>query len=240
MQETGNKKKYTHRLSIRHHADGFSLYIYNVLNGELLQREDVSANASSMLETLEQSLTRPRIMDLHFGEVEWVSELPCTLLPLDEFRKNEVLSLYRFNFPTMSYVAADIRCEVLSALEVVVLYSVPVAVEQLLQRLFMQVQLRSTMGVSLEYFSALKHKKKSTLHFYVQVYDHTMIVCSFKQRRLQFACTYPVTNDADRIYYLLSVWKSMDVDAHTPCTLSGATKELSAEIRKFIATVTDE
>ena len=242
MLETGNKKKYTHRLSIRHHADGFSLYIYNVLSGELLQREDVEAlPASAMFDNLERQLVRPRLSGLDVGEVELVSEQPITLVPLDDFRKGEMLPLYRLNFPSMPYTSADIRCEVLSGLEIVVLYPVPEELEQMLLRHYPQLQLRSAAGEALEHFASMKHKKKNDmLHFYVQVWEHSMAVCSLKGHKLHFACTYPVSNDTDRIYYLLSAWKCLETDAGTPCVLCGASKEMAAEIRRFIATVTEE
>lgn len=241
MLETGNKKKYTHRLSIRQNAGGFSLYIYNVLSGQLLRHDDVPLDGMQPEEALSRHLSRPRAQDTDIGEVELVSELPSTLIPLDEFRKNEVVPLYRLNYPSAAYTASEIRCEVLSALEVVVAYPVPSAVEQHLQGLYPMLQVRSFMGEALERFVSTKHKKKEgDSHFYVMFAPSSMVVCCIKEHKLHFACTYPANNNADRIYYLLSVWKNLHIESHMPCILCGAEEGLADEIRKFIAIVREE
>jgi hypothetical protein len=229
-------------MSIRQTADGFSLYIYNVLTGKLQQCDTVPLTGSiSAEEVLRSQLTRPRLQDLEFVEVELVSELPATLIPLDEFRKSEVLPLYRLNYPNSTYTAYDIRCEVLSALEVVVAYPVPAAVEQVLHSLFPSVQVRSLLGQSLERFAAQKHsKKEGNSHFYALFTDSTMVLGHLADHKLQYACSYAVGNDADRVYYLLSVWKNLNLDSHTSCILYGAPEEVVSKVRKFIAIVREE
>ena len=65
-----------------------------------------------------------------------------------------------------------------------------------------------------------------------------MLVALFRQEQLIFACPYPVRNDPDRLYYLLTVWKEMALDGEQHhCTLRGASDVLIANMRKYVRNV---
>lgn len=191
-------------------------------------------------DALRLALTRPRGMDFHFEVVRLISDSPCTFLPVEEFRSSDALAFYRLNFPDVQWQPAQVRYDILAQMEVVVLYSMDPQSVQTVTALFPDAQVRSLVGLWLQEFSDANRRLKDTApHFYVHIEEHQMLVALFEQERLRFACAYPVSNDPDRLYYLLAVWKQMGLDGEKHhCTLRGASDVLTANVRKYVRNVT--
>ena len=238
MQVTGNKQIRSYKLSIRVTADGFSLYIYNVgKDGTPLHVEEVRPQQGELPhQALQRALTRPRNMEFNFDEVVLLADTPCTLMPMDEFRKQEALTLYRLNFPGSQWQASEIHYDVLPQMEVVVLYALENKTLQTVSNIFPEVKTRNATGLWLERIAEknrVENDKES--HFYACIRERQMAVGILQGERLHFACTYPATNDPDRLYYLMAVWKQTEMDGEKhSCTLQGASDVLTSNIRKYV------
>lgn len=237
MQVTGSSSQVAHNLSIRKNADGFSLYIYNQGDSAPLQVEDVHPRGNQTpQEALHQALIRPRGMAFHFAEVRILSDEACTFLPLEEFRSSDIAAYYFFNFPDSRFKPAEVCYEILAQLEVVILYAMDAQTVQTVVNLFPEAKVCSQTGLWLDKFAEVNRRSKETVpHLYVQIQEHQMLLALFQQGQLRFACNYAVSNDPDRLYYLLSVWKNMELDGEKhQCTMYGASDVLTANVRKYV------
>ena len=227
----------TYRLSIRLFSDGFSLSILYISDNSLVQKEDVTADGRTPLyQLLEKALRRPRLMEYTFQEVELLVLSPSTCVPLDYFRREEVFPLYNLTFPSLKVSKAEVHYQILPSLEVVELFSVNEQILQTVQSVYPDVEIVSLEGRAIETIATADRKlQDAAIHFYAMVAPQNMLVCCFKEQRLHFATTYTVDNDADRLYYIMGAWKSLQMNEQTqPLHLNNASEELLSQVKRFI------
>lgn len=86
-------------------------------------------------------------------------------------------------------------------------------------------------------FSGNRRKLFAYLH------EHTMDVVAYRQNKVRFSNSFQVRHAADAGFFLLSVWQQLGLDAENDeMHLAGTVEimfELTAELRRFIAHVTD-
>ena len=237
MQVTGSNLHNTYRLSIRLFSDGFSLSILDISDNSLVQKEDVTADGRTPLyQLLEKALRRPRLMEYTFQEVELLVLSPSTCVPLDYFRREEVFPLYNLTFPSLKVSKAEVHYQILPSLEVVELFSVNEQILQTVQSVYPDVEIVSLEGRAIETIATADRKlQDAAIHFYAMVAPKNMLVCCFKEQRLHFATTYTVDNDADRLYYIMGAWKSLQMNEQTqPLHLNNASEELLSQVKRFI------
>ena len=237
MQVTGSNLHNTYRLSIRLFSDGFSLSILYISDNSLVQKEDVTADGRTPLyQLLEKALRRPRLMEYTFQEVELLVLSPSTCVPLDYFRREEVFPLYNLTFPSLKVSKAEVHYQILPSLEVVELFSVNEQILQTVQSVYPDVEIVSLEGRAIETIATADRKlQDAAIHFYAMVAPKNMLVCCFKEQRLHFATTYTVDNDADRLYYIMGAWKSLQMDEQTqPLHFNNASEELLSQVKRFI------
>jgi len=237
MQVTGNKSLKSYRLSIRVFTDGFSLYIYDSTNGKLLEEETITTNQDEEPQiSLKKALERPRIMDYEYGEVEVMVCSSITRVPLDEFRREEYPSLYRLAFSKNKYSDEEIHYEILSGLEVVEIYALDAEVEKTILSLYPDAKIHSIEGRYLE-DTAKKESNSSDemIRLYANIDKDQLFISTFQRGNLQFASSYPIGSDADRLYFILYVWKTLGLkNEKNKCILTGASENLIRDLRKYI------
>ena len=241
MQVTGSNLLNTYRLSIRLFSDGFSLSILYTADNSLVQKEDVIADGSTPLyQLLEKALTRPRLMEYTFQSVELLVLSPSTCVPLEYFRREEVFPLYNLTFPSLEVNKNEVHYQILPSLEVVELFSLNLQILQTVQDIYPNMEIVSLEGRAIETISVADRKlQDSNIHFYAMIAPQNMLICCFKEHHLHFATTFNVDNDADRLYYIMGVWKSLQMDEKTqPLHLNNASPELLGQIQRFIPKTT--
>lgn len=231
MQATGNNSLYQYRMSIRVLADGFSLYIYNVKDGSLLQQENyLVPMGHDMADVLVKALDRPRMMDYRYAQVELSTDTPTTYIPLEEFRREDIGALYRATFSGKKVADEDIQYEILKSLEVVELYYLNKKLRDVVEERFEQATFYAYQGQILE--------KGRTCDFFCFVTETKMLVGAFSKSHLLHACEYPATCDADRLYYILYLWKMLGMDNMKHCcTLCKSSEALQKELKEFLPNV---
>ena len=237
MQVTGSKSLKSYRLSIRVFTDGFSLYTYNLSNGKLLEEESVAVNQEEEPhESLRKALERPRIMDYEYDEVEVMVCSSITRVPLDEFRREEYPSLYRLTFSKNRFRDDEIHYEILSGLEVVELYALEANVEKTILELYPDAKIHSIEGRYLENIAEREKNSSEELARYYAIIEQTQLfICTFQGGNLQFACSYFIESDADRLYFILYAWKTLGLkNEQNTCILKGASKNLLTDLHKYI------
>lgn len=228
MQETGNNSLYRYRMSIRVLADGFSLFIYNVKDGSLLQQESYLVPAGhDMADVVAKALDRPRMIEYRFAQVELSTNTPTTYIPLEEFRREEIGVLYRTVFSDQKVADEDVQYEILKSLEVVELYRLGKKVKEVLEERFEQVVFHACQGQILE--------KGRGCDMLCYIEDAKMLIGINSKGHLLHACEYPATCDADRLYYILYIWKTLGLDqAKQCCTLCNASDTLQKDLKEYL------
>ena len=124
MLATGNKSLTGYRLSIRFSADGFSFSVLSTLDGSELQTDRFPVSEKdSVTDILRQALQKPYLMDYRFQSVEFATDAPSTIVPLEHFSKSEMLAFYRLCFPREQARVADMQYQLLPSLEAVMIFS---------------------------------------------------------------------------------------------------------------------
>ena len=237
MQVTGSNLHNTYRLSIRLFSDGFSLSILYISDNSLVEKEDVTADGRTPLyQLLEKALQRPRLTEYTFQSVELLVLSPSTCVPLEFFRREEVFPLYNITFPSLKVSKTEVHYQILPQLEVVELFSVNQQILQTIQGIYPDVEIVSLEGRAIETIATADRKlQDNSIHFYAMIAPKNMLVCCFKEQRLHFATTYTVDNDADRLYYIMGVWKNLQMDEQTQLLhLNNASIELLNQAKRFI------
>ncbi len=241
MQVTGSNLLNTYRLSIRLFSDGFSLSILFTSDNSLVQKEDVTADGRTPLyQLLEQALKRPHLMEYTFQQVELLVLSPSTCVPLEYFRREEVFPLYNLTFPSLKVNKAEVHYQILPSLEVVELFSVNQELLQTVQGIYPDVEIVSLEGRAIENIANADRKKQDrSIHFYAMIAPKNLLVCCFKEQRLYYASTFNVDNDADRLYYIMGVWRSLQMEElKQPLYLNNSSAELQQQLQRFIPKTT--
>jgi len=237
MQVTGSNLLNTYRLSIRLFSDGFSLSILYAADNSLVQKEDVTADGSTPLyQLLENALKRPHLTEYTFQSVELLVLSPSTCVPLEYFRREEVFPLYNITFPSLKVSKNEVHYQILPSLEVVELFSLNQQLQQTVQAIYPDVEIVSLEGRAIETISNADRKLQDRgIHFYTMIAPKNMLICCFKEQHLHFATTYNTDNDSDRLYYIMGVWKNLQMDEKTQTLyLNNASPELLNQAKRFI------
>ena len=234
----------TYRMSICVSAGGLSVSIYNnIIGGKPLRHEEVRLKEGDVPHAVLRSmLTRPRVTDMRFSQVQLVADTPATLLPLEDFRSSELLTIHRLCFPRSEAKPTEVCHEVLSTLEVVVIFSLANEIQEVVRNLYPEAKIRSRQSLLMEQaFEQARQATGSPRQFHAFVSPQALFLCLFQEGRLRFACSYEAENDADRLYYLLSAWKGLQMDTtEDPCHLHDASDMFSGRLCHYIRQVTVE
>ncbi|MCF0196130.1 MAG: DUF3822 family protein [Bacteroidaceae bacterium] len=240
MQVTGSKALNTYRLSIRAYAGGFSFSVVSLLDNSVMRDEDVCVNpGEDAAEVLDQILHRPRLTHYNYSSICLEVDTPSTIVPLEVFRKDDVYALYKLNFPDAEVRRDDVRYQMLTSVEAVLIFVLRGDVFNVVADMYPGVEVVSTIGECIEASYAI-HRRRTTTRkdFYAYVRDQQMVLCVLWQGKLHFACTYEATDDANLLYHLLAVWKTLDMSFEDDaCAIDGASDLLVEDIQRYIKTV---
>jgi hypothetical protein len=217
------------------------LSILYAADNSLVQKEDVTAEGDTPLyQLLEKALKQPHITKYTFQSVELLVLSPSTCVPLEYFRREEVFPLYNLTFPSLKVSKTEVHYQILPSLEVVELFSVNQQILQTVQDLYPEVEINSLEGRAIETISNADRKLQDQgIHFYTMIAPKNMLVCCFKEQHLHFATTFNADNDADRLYYIMGAWKSLQMDEKTqPLHLNNASPDLLEQLKRFIPRTT--
>lgn len=241
MPVTGNKSLVSYSLSIRHHADGFSFYVHSTGSGTEILREDIKKqDGEEAHAALERGLCSKRISRHGYERVNMLVATPSTRLPLDEFRRDDMLAIYRTVFHDTTARREDIRFQVLPALEVVELFTLSPQIEHTLHLHYPGAVIQGLYGSVLQHISEIQQGSTMPLSFHAIPLEDQVLIVQLRQGRLTYANTFQATRPEDQLYYILYTWKLFELDTHHDvCTIYNASKELLALTRDFIVNVRD-
>ena len=245
MQETGNNKidfskseQYT--LSIRLSTDGFSFSIYNPLHESSLSFFEKETNASlSLTANLKQIFRETEFLTLPYRRVNiLMADKRFTHVPTDFFEEEQAGILFYHNHsPKENEIVLH---NVLSRSNVTVIFGMDRSAYLFLKEQYPEARFYSQASPLNEYFST-KSRLGNSKKMYVSLRKNAMDLFCYERGHLLLANSFECGQTADRIYYLLYIWKQLGFDQERDeLHLTGilADKEnLVTELRKFILQV---
>lgn len=239
MPVTGNKSLLSYSLSIRICADGFSFLVYSFGSGQLLLQDNVHcAEGETMEQALDRGLQLPRIAGHHYERVVLYSTSPGTRVPLDEFRREDMLAIYRLTFTGISPKTEDMCFQVIPSLDVVEIFTLQPAVIDTLRSHFPSALVQGLYGTIISRVAEMQQGSVLSVSTHAVVLDGGLMIVVLRKGRLSFANVFRATTNADKLYFLLYVWRTLSLDAwHDSCTLYGAEEEFYNDVRQYLANV---
>lgn len=239
MQVTGNKSLLNYSLSIRLCTDGFSFLVYSLGSGQLLLQENLRCQPDeSMAEALERGLLLPRVNGRHYERVVLYSTSPSTRVPLDEFRREDMVAVYRLTFAGMFPRPEDMCFQVLPTLDVVEIFTLPATIVEALKSHYPSAMVQGLYGTMLSQVAEMQQGSTLPVSAHVIMVDGGLMMCVLRRGKLHFANVFRASGNADKLYFILYVWKTLGLDAwHDSCTLYGAGEELYNEVCQYLANV---
>lgn len=244
MLATGSNSFTSYRLSIRLGADGFSFSVLNGLDGSVVQtdRFPVSKQAAAA-DVLRQALQKPYLMDYRFQSTELVVEGSATIVPLEHFNKSDMLAFYRLCFPSQQASVADMQYQILSSLEAVMIFCLDGDILHIVQECYPDVKVCCADAEQLEQFAAQQGKRPvpedvEQRDIYVHFDEQRFFIAVFRRGKLQYAASQDASNDNDRTFLLLGIWKALELHPQKDALhLEGATKELKKTLAEYLLNI---
>ena len=239
MPVTGSKSLLNYSLSIRLCADGFSFLVSSAGSGQRLFEENVVCQEGEALQAaLERGLELPRIKGREYEHVVLYSMSPSTRLPLDEFRREDMLAVYRLTFAGQNTRYDDMRFQLLPALDVVELFTIPNQVENTLHQHYPSAVVKGYYGTLLQNLAETQQGSTRPVTFHAASIDGGIMVVVLRKGKLNFANIFKAQHTADKLYFILYVWKTLNLDAwHDTCFLYGLGDELYTQVRQYLYNV---
>lgn len=238
----------SYSLSIRTCAGGFSFLVHSAASGQLVIEDKVPVReGEAKVDTFARLLTHPRLLGRDYERVRFLSNAPTTQIPLDDFRREDIVAIYRQVFSDSTVRAEDLAVQILPHLEVVCIYHLPSAIEQALREVFPQATIQNFSACLMEY--VVMHSQgvrsadyeggyRGAVAFHAIVDGSNLHIVATSRGRLQYANSFDCESDADRLYFLLSVWHLLEMDGqYDTCHLYDASPEFVARLQEFIASV---
>ena len=226
-------------LSIRHHADGFSFYVQSTGSGSVILQENIKLqDGEEAYAALERGLSSKRISGHNYERVNMLVATPSTRLPLDEFRRDDMLAVYRTAYHGTTAKREDMKFQVLPTLEIVELFTLSPQIEATLHEYYPNAVIQGLYGTVLQHISEIQQGSTKPLSFHAISLDDQIFIIQLKQGHLTYANTFQATMPEDQLYFLLYIWKLFNMDAHHDiCTLYNTKKQLLTIARDFIVNV---
>lgn len=214
MQETGNKLNNPYSLSIRFHTDGFSFFICNPQSEKNFLKKDIPVTDSTLLpQILSDSLKNyPPLQERKYTVISALFNGPVCHVPLELFHKERRKTLYEMicSLPENE----NVHYNILPRLEVAELFAIPQAVEQILLRTFPTIHFYAQNAMVLE--RSVQHAPQTEeKKLWVYFYKKRIFIFQYKEKKLTFANEFTVATAKDALYYILNVWKMLEMDSRT-------------------------
>ena len=241
MTETidfSKSEQYT--LSIRLSTDGFSFSVSNPIEKD---------NLHFFYHDVDESLSLTANLKHTFQEIEWLGQpykrinvlvagKRQTFIPLDFFEDEQAETIFYHNHPQREN--EWVQYNILHKSNVVVLFGMDKSAHTFLHEQYPTAKFYAQASPLIEYFLS-KSRLGNNSKMYVNVRKEEISVYAYERGRLLLANSFPCKVIADRIYYLLYIWKQLAFDQERDeLHLSGLLDEkelLLTELRKYIRQV---
>jgi hypothetical protein len=239
-----NSRQYS--LSIRLSADGFSFSIHRP--GQAADSPD-SFNQSYPIQTsysltanLKEMLARTDALQHDYLTTTiLVDTARFTTMPQSLFEDEQMEAVFAQNFaPSHNEI---VLCNELGESDVVVVFGMDKHAHQWLTERFPDARFFAAVSPLIEHFARLS-RQAGGRWLYAHLREQQIEVMAYDHGEPLLLNAFACRLTADRVYYLLYIWKQLGMDAeHDTLHLTGEIREreeLLAELRKYVRQVTAE
>lgn len=242
MPVTGNKSTY-YNLSIRVKADGFSFIVTEGISGDNLLCLDYKvAEDKTMEEVLAEKLRIPELSTYKFTRVRVITSSDATCIPQQEFVSEQLESLYGIVFPKIDDMLLEVNYTHLPQLDIVMAFTISRAVRKAITEVYPDATFTNASAVVLGRIATFcKRQQLPDGALFAYTTPWQLFLYSVGNDKLLFANSFPLDQPKDSLYYLLSVWKTLNLNARRhQCYVageSGSVEYLSEEAKKYLQNV---
>lgn len=214
MPATGNKSYHPLSLSIRLRADGFSFFVCDLQTSSLIRGEHFRlADSLSLAEQLTQELTRPDYFNRQIDQCFVLVCTPSTRVPLEEFHREEAAALYALAFDQGNAAEQRVAYNILPQLESAEIYAIPADVEEAVLQFYPTARFFASRAILMERLLLLEEDQpEQQRRLYVCSETDAYSLYAFDGRRLRYANTFQIASVPDALYFILNVWKQLELD----------------------------
>lgn len=240
---TGNtdfSKSEQYTLSIRLCTDGFSFSIFNPLHSDEPDVHDYAVDETlSLTANLKQAFRETEWLTRPFRRVNILaSGGRFTFVPLEFFEDEQAEILFYHNHPRRDNEL--VQYNILHNNSIVVVFGMDKSACNFLREQYPDARFYAQASPLIEYFTA-KSRLGNNRKVYIHLRSGALDVYAYERGRLLLANTFACKSTADRIYYLLYIWKQLGLDQerdelHLTGCMDGK-DELLPELRKYIRQV---
>ena len=238
MPATGNKSYHPLSLSIRLRADGFSFFVCDLQTSSLIRGEHFRlADSLSLAEQLTQELTRPDYFNRQIDQCFVLVCTPSTRVPLEEFHREEAAALYALAFDQGNAAEQRVAYNILPQLESAEIYAIPADVEEAVLQFYPTARFFASRAILMERLLLLEEDQpEQQRRLYVCSETDGYSLYAFDGRRLRYANTFQIASAPDALYFILNVWKQLELDQQKDSLkLLASQDESNEELRQALS-----
>lgn len=197
-------------LSIRLSSGGFCFSFYDHEKDDSSLTLPYKVNpVSSMMGNVKELLDYMMpVNKSSFRRVNVLVDTPkVTFVPFLMFDEEDKKSLFSMCFSLQS--GDEVMHSILSNAGCVVLFALSGHVKRFLDSIYGDIQYYCSSGVVASHFSNIASDATGNCMF-AYIEDEFVVVYCFRDAKLLFANVFECSNDADRTYFLMNVWRNMN------------------------------
>lgn len=242
MLVTGNNTTY-YNLSIRVKAGGFSFCVTEGNSGDTLLCEQTTVQEPLQLsQVLSEKLQDEKLKEYKFSRVRVIIDSDATCIPQKQFNHKDLQDLYNLVFPTIDSEKEEVCYTHLPQLDIVEAYTLPIDIRQAVTAIYPEASFTNSHAVVLGRIATFcKRQQLQDGGLFTYVSTNRILLFSIYQDKLQFANSFPLSQQSDAIFFLLSVWKELNLNARKDqCYVAGEETEvtqLTEQAKKYLQNV---
>ncbi len=199
----------------------------------LLHHQSIDSRSSFFKENLKEVIRNnhqnPEKISIYYSPEKY------TLIPANLFLPSKTQNYFNLNFGQINS-EETIHYETIVSMNLIVIYSIPVWLNELKSEINSFGEIKSTLGKQL---FLLEKEKESTLANCV-LNEGWMDVCVKSDGKLVLANQYEINNENDLVYFLLLINKKLDIADKATITLYNNGSELSNnQIKNLLDSIQD-
>lgn len=236
-------KTISYNLSIRVKADGFSFLVTEGHSGDNLLCEEFTPSLGQELhQLLAEKLRMPVLGQYNFSRVRVITYTNATSIPGQEFVAQDLDTLYFTVFPKIDERLSEICYTHLPQLDIVQAFALPRAVRQVVDEVYPDATYTNASAMVLGRIATFyKREELPDNALFAYTTPRLLFLFSIAQDKLLFANTFPLDQPKDSLYFLLSVWKALELNPRrNHCYLAGESDSvafLDSEVGKYLQNV---
>lgn len=241
MPATGNNV-ITYNMSIRIVADGFSFIVTEIPSGDIVFRDVFAKGNEPVSHTLASKLYLPEITRYHYDSVRVIIDSDSTCVPYSEFRPEDLQQHYRLVYGNVDFKTRKVCYSMLLQLQVVEVFTVPKDICDTISKAYPEATYTNSCSMLLNHAATFCRSQKTTGHsLFAYLADRQMFLISITQGKLLFSNHFMIEQEQNALFFLLSVWKELKMDAYKDtCYIGGDSplaRQTAEEARAYLQNV---